>query len=128
MLHLKAERRRKQRGERVQAKGGIVTGSVLLHNLCVDTVVGLQSAALDFCYYWQNGYFAFHKYFYDKSCYRHAFKIHRLQLENRRYCVRGINCSKLNDVDHRIKFLVLIFKRTLILRIDETAFKILFCL
>ena len=65
------------------------------------------------CCCWQNGYFAFHKYFYDKSCYRHTFKIHRLQLENSSCCTRDINCSKLNCVAHGIKVLVLIFKRTL---------------
>lgn len=71
-------------------------------------IVGLHSC------YGQHGDFAVHKY--DRWCYRHAFKTHRLQLENGSNCIRDFNCSKLNSLDHRIKFLVLIFKRTLILR------------
>lgn len=90
--------------------------SVLPQSAGVMPVLGSTAAG-------QNGDFAFHKHFYDKSCYRHAFKTRGLQLENGSNCVRDFNCSKSNRGDHRIKFLVLVFKRTLLLRSDKLLSK-----
>lgn len=80
------------------------------------------------CCYWQNENLAFHRSFYDKSCYWHTVKIHGLQAENSSYFMRDINCSKPNCIDHRIKFLVLIFKRALTLKNDVMLSKSLFSL
>lgn len=91
----------------------------------VGVMLLLDSRVLLCCYCCtgQTGYFAFLKYFYDKSCSQHAFKILRLQLEKSSRCLRGVDCSGLTCTHHSIEFLVLIFKRTLPLRSDELLSK-----